>query len=128
MIEVNSRLEDDVIIAHFRRIVTVREFIDLAATIADFGSENRIPVYLDWVGIDRWEFTVPGQNGVIAWRRARKTIKRAAIVHLPRLNRQAAWLAAVLREGCVEVRSWRPKDAAAAVIWLHRPSTAATLP
>ena len=121
MIEVNSRPEDDVIIARFRRIVTAHEFFDLAATSADFGSESRIPVYLDWVGIDRWEFTVPGPNGVTAWRRARKTIKRAAIVHLPRLNRQAAWLAAVLREGCVEVRSWRPKEAAMAVAWLHRP-------
>jgi len=127
MIEVDSTLEEDVVIVRFSRIVTTREFTDLAATIADFGSKDRTLVYLDWVGIDRWEFTVPRPNGVTAWRRAHKTIKRAAIVHPPRLNRQAAWLAAILREGGVEVRSWRPRDAAAAATWLRRPFTAATL-
>ena len=126
MIEVDSTTEDDVVIVRFRRIVTALEFTDLAATIADFGSRNRILVYLDWVGIDRWEFAVPRPNGVTTWCRARQTIKRAAIVHQPRLNRQAAWLAAVLREGGVEVRSWRPNDAAAAAIWLRHPFAAST--
>src|SRR5262249_26100627 len=119
--------EDDVIIVRFRRIVTTREFTELAAIVADFGSTNRVLVYLDWVGIDRWEFTVPKSNGATMWRGARRAMKRAAIVHLPRLNRQAAWLAAILREGGVEVRSWRPADAAAAAMWLRRPFTAATV-
>jgi hypothetical protein len=127
MIEVDSTLEEDVVIVRFSRIVTTREFTDLAATIADFGSKDRTLVYLDWVEIDRWEFTVPRPNGVTAWGRARKTVKRAVIVHPPRLNRQAAWLAAVLRGGGVEVRSWRPRDAAAAAIWLRHPFRAATL-
>jgi hypothetical protein len=127
VIEVDSTGVEDVIIVRFREIVTTREFVDLAATIADFGLKDRTLVYLDWVGIDRWEFTVPRPNGVTAWRWARKTIKRAAIVHPPRLNRQAAWLAAILRGGGVEVRSWRPRDAAAAAIWLGLPFTAATL-
>jgi hypothetical protein len=127
MIEVDSTLEKDVIIVRFRRIVTTNEFTDLAATIADFGSKDRTLVYLDWVGIDRWKFTGPRPNGIAAWRRTRKTIRRAAIVHPPRLNRQAAWLAAILRGGGVEVRSWRPRDAASAAIWLGPHCTAATL-
>ena len=126
MIEVDCRPEDDVVIVRFRGIVTSREFTGLAANIGDFGFRTRILIYLDWVGIDRWEFAVPGPSGVATWRRARQTIKRAAIVHQPRLNRQAAWLAAVLREGGVEVRSWRPRDAAAAAIWLRHPFAAST--
>ena len=126
MIEIDSAPEDGVVTARFRGVVTAREFTDLAATVANFGSKNRILVYLDWAEIDHWEFAVPRPNGVAAWRRARQTLKRVAIIHRPRLNRQAAWLAAVLREGGVEVRSWLPKSAAAAAIWLRRP-TAATL-
>ena len=129
MIEFDSALEDKVVIVRFRRIVTAREFTDLAAMIAGFRSKkNRVLVYFDWVGIDRWEFTVPRPNDVATWCRARETIKRVAIVHLPRLNRQAAWLAAILRKGGVEVRSWQPKDAAAASSWLRHHATAATFP
>ena len=127
MIEVDPTPEDGVVMVHFRGIVTAREFTDLAATMDNFESKNRILVYLNWVEIDHWEFTVPRSSGVAAWRRARQTLKRVAIIHRPRLNRQAAWLAAVLREGGVEVRSWLPKNAAPAAIWLRRLSAGATL-
>ena len=119
MIDVDSILEEGVVTVRFREAVTNRQFIDLAATIANFESTGRILVYLDWVGIDRWAFSVPTANGVTAWRGARKMIARAAIVHQPRLNRQAAWLAAFLREEGVKVRSWRPQNAAAAAAWLR---------
>ena len=119
MIDVDSALEEGVVTIRFRGAVTNREFIDLATTITDFGSTGRIAVYFDWVGIDRWAFAVPTAGGVIAWRRARNVTTRAAIVHQPRLNRQAAWLAAFLREEGVQVRSWRPQNAAAAATWLR---------
>jgi hypothetical protein len=119
MIDVDSTLEECVVTIRFRGAVTNREFIDLAATIAGFRSTDRVLMYLDWIGIDRWEFSVPTGSGLIAWRGARNMIARAAIVHQPRLNRQAAWLAAFLREEGVEVRSWRPPNAAAAANWLR---------
>jgi hypothetical protein len=46
-------------------------------------------------------------------------IARAALVHQPRLNRQAAWLAAFLRQEGVQVRSWRPQNADVAAAWLR---------
>lgn len=119
MIDVNSTLEAGVVTIRFRGAVTNREFIDVAATIANSGSTGRILLYLDWVGVDRWTFSVPTADGVTAWRRARNAIARAAVVHQPRLNRQAAWLAAFLREEGVKVRSWRPQHAAAAAAWLR---------
>ena len=79
MIEVASALEEGVFAVRFRGAVTNREFIDLAATIANFGSTGRILVYLDWVGIDRWAFSVPTAGGETAWRRARNVIARAAL-------------------------------------------------
>jgi hypothetical protein len=119
MISVDSTLEGGVVTIRFRGAVTNREFIDLATTIANFGSTGRILVYLDWVGIDRWAFSVPTAGDVNEWRRARNVIARAAIVHQPRLNRQAAWLAAFLRKEGVQVRSWRPQSADAAAAWLR---------
>ena len=119
MIDVDATLEESVVTIRFRGAVTNREFIDLATTIANFGSADRAFVYLDWVGIDRWAFSVPTASGLTAWRRARKMIARTAIVHQPRLNRQAAWLAAFLREEGVQVRSWRPQNAGAAATWLR---------
>src|SRR5262245_57455553 len=119
MIEVDADLEEGVVTVRFRGAVTNREFIDLAATIASFGSADRVLVYLDWIGIDRWAFSVPTAGGVNEWRRARKMIARAALVHQPRMNRQAAWLAAFLRKEGVQVRSWRAQNAAAAATWLR---------
>jgi hypothetical protein len=119
MIDVDTTLEGGVVTIRFRGAVTNREFIDLATTIANFGSTGRMLLYLDWVGIDRWAFSVPTAGDVDEWRRARHVIARAAIVHQPRLNRQAAWLAAFLRQEGVQVRSWRPQNAAAAAAWLR---------
>jgi len=127
MIEVDCFPEDHLVKVRFRGTVSNREFTDLAAIIADFGSGIAVLVYLDWVGIERWEFTVASANGVPTWRRASQVIERVAVIHPPRWNRQAAWLAAILRKEGVEVRSWRPKDAMAAAIWLRRPSPAAVL-
>jgi hypothetical protein len=124
MIDVNTTLVGGVVTVHFRGVVTNREFIDLAATIADSGSTGRVLMYLDWVGIDHWAFSVPTASGIIVWRRAGKLIARAAIIHQPRLNRQAAWLAAFLREEGVKVRSWRPHNAAEAAIWLRMSNAA----
>lgn len=119
MIEVDPTVEEGVVTVRFRGAVTNREFIDLAAALANLGTAEMVLVHLDWVGIDRWAFSVPTASGAAAWRRARKMIARTAIVHQPRLNRQAAWLAAFLREEGVMVRSWRPQNAAAAATWLR---------
>jgi hypothetical protein len=119
MIEVDSTLEEEVVTARFRGVMTDREFAELAAMIADFGSARGVLVYLDWLRIERWEFSAPKANHFTAWRRAGRTIERAAIVHDSHMNRQAAWLAAILRKQGVTVRSWRPQDAAAAAIWLR---------
>jgi len=117
MIEINLSLKECLLAARFRGAVTNTEFSDLAATIADRGSAYGALIYLDWVRVGHWKFA-PTASGVIAWRRAARMIERVAIVHDHRLNRQAAWLAAILRNEGVTTRSWRPQDAATALKWL----------
>ena len=119
MIEVDTPGRECVVTIRFCGVVTNREFIDLAAGIADFRMMGGALVYLDWSRIDRWTHATSEANGTIAWRNAARAIERAAIVHQPRLNRQAAWLAAVLRAQGVTVRSWRLRDAAKAATWLR---------
>jgi hypothetical protein len=119
MIEVDSSPQECVVTVRFRGAVTNQEFIDLAGTIANFRLKGSLLIFLDWQRIHRWVFCVPEAAGLSAWRDTGKIVERAAIVHRPRLNRQAAWLAAVLRSESVKVRSWHPEEAAAAVAWLR---------
>jgi len=119
MIDADSTREGSVVGFRFRGAVTNREFTTLAATIAGFEPMSDALIYFDWLGIDRWTFSAPTANDEAAWRMASKAIKRAVIVHDRRLNRQAAWLAAILRSEGVRVRSWRPQDAAAGATWLR---------
>lgn len=118
MIEMSLSLKNCHVAARFRGAVTNAEFADLAANIVNFGSTYRVLVYLDWARVDHWKFAPPTASGVTAWRKAAKVIERAAIIHDHHLNRQAAWLAAILRKEGVTVRSWRPQNAAAAAKWL----------
>lgn len=118
MIEIGSTLGDGIVVIRHRGAVTNSEFIALAASVAE-AEPHGIVLLLDWLGIEHWAFAVPEGDAVNAWRKAAKTVRRAAIIHDHRLNRQAAWLGAVLREEGVTVRSWRPEHAAAAADWLR---------
>ena len=118
MIEINLSKYECLVAARFRGAVTNSEFADLAATIANLGLTCTALIYLDWVRIDHWTFAPAKANGVTAWRMAARTIERVAIIHDHHLNRQAAWLAAILRREGVTVRSWQPQDARAARLWL----------
>ena len=118
MIEINLSLKESLVAARFRGAVTNTEFAELAATIADLGSSRGVLIYLDWVRVDRWTFAPAQVNGVTAWRMAARMIERVAIIQDHHLNRQAAWLAAILRREGVTVRSWGPQDAGAARMWL----------
>jgi hypothetical protein len=118
MIEVNLSRNDRFISARFRGAVADTEFADLAATIANLGPSCTALVYLDWTRVGHWTFAPAPANGVTAWRTAAAMIERVAIIHDHHLNRQAAWLAAILRREGVTVRSWQPRNAAAARVWL----------
>jgi len=118
MIEIILSPNECFVAARFRGAVTNAEFADLAAAITRLGSSCTALIYLDWVGVDHWAFAPAQPNGVTTWRTAARMIERVAIIHDHHLNRQAAWLAAILRREGVTVRSWRPQNARAARMWL----------
>jgi stage II sporulation SpoAA-like protein len=118
MIEINLAQNGCFVAARFRGAVTNTEFADLAAAIADLGSTGTALIYLDWVRVDHWTFAPVPANGVTAWRMAARMIERVAIIHDHHWNRQAAWLAAILRREGVTVRSWPPQNAHVARLWL----------
>jgi hypothetical protein len=79
---------------------------------------QHIQVLFDWTGIEGWE---PGTRQPALWpnwRAMAHPIKRAAVVHERRWNRQAALLAAMLRINQTQVRSWLPRYLPAALNWL----------
>ncbi|RWM81490.1 MAG: hypothetical protein EOR81_05345 [Mesorhizobium sp.] len=119
MIEVDPNFGDGVVAFRHYGTMTEREFTDLAATVSHCAPHGAVLLLLDWLGIERWAFTAPQTDTLAAWRKAARALQCAAIVHDQRLNRQAAWLGAVLREEGVIVRSWPPQRAAAATVWLR---------
>jgi hypothetical protein len=119
MIEIDSTPGSGIVTVRYRGAITNRELATLAAMVTSFESHGGMLIFLDWLGIDRWEFSPHEARGVAAWRRAARKIERVAIVHDRRRDRQAAWLAAILRKEGVSVRSWRPQNAGLAATWLR---------
>jgi len=79
---------------------------------------KRLRVLFDWTGIEEWEPATREPALWPNWRDMARPIKRAAIIHERRWNRQAALLAAMLRINKAKVRSWLPRNLPAALIWL----------
>lgn len=118
MIQINLSRNEGFVSVRFRGAVTDMEFADLATAIANLGASCTALIYLDWIRVVHWTFEPAQANGVTGWRTAAGIIERVAIIHDHHLNRQAAWLAAVLRREGVTVRSWQPQNARAARVWL----------
>ena len=107
-----------IIAVRFVGTQTTEELIGIATSIADgLARELGSRVLLDWSEVQAWTCEAAALP-VESWTAASCRIDRAAIVHHHRWNRQAAWLAAVLRQGKTNVRSWRIADRDNAVAWL----------
>lgn len=123
MIEIDPRFGDGIVAVRQYGTVTDSDFADLAVKIAGSTTPDTLLLFMDWLGINRWEFTAPRAEALAAWRKAAKSLRRAAIIHDHRLIRQAAWLGAVLREQGVIVRSW-PQYSEATETWLRAAQSA----
>ena len=119
MAEIDPSFGDGIVAFRHYGTMTEREFTVLAATVSHSAPHGAVLLRLDWLGIERWAFTTPQADTLAAWRKAARTLQCVAIVHDQRLNRQAAWLGAVLRREGIIVRSWPPHRAAAATVWLQ---------
>lgn len=118
MMEIDCKL-DGIVVVRYGGTIAIYDFANLAAMVADFASQDHGRFLFDWLRVESWMFSSPDEVDIKVWRRAARVIDRVAIVHDHRLNRQAAWLGAVLRDRGVTVRSWHPLDVALATAWLR---------
>lgn len=119
VIEIACPNDEAIVTVRFRERLSVSDLsvFELALSNRHAGHE-RIRVLFDWRGIEEWE---PGTREPALWpnwRGMARPIKRAAVIHERRWNRQAAMLAAMLRINKAQVRSWLPQNLPAALIWL----------
>jgi hypothetical protein len=79
-----------------------------------------IRILFEWSQISAWPFEAPSAAAIQTWKASAPSIVRAAIVHDQKWTRHAALLAALLRVNNTQVRSFHPRDHAAAVAWLEQ--------
>jgi hypothetical protein len=87
-------------------------------------ARETIVLFCDWSDVAGWT-CAPGSLPVYEWVAVARRIERAAIIHHQRWNRQAAWLAALIRYGNADVLSFRPNEADTARRWLTACKTSA---
>ena len=118
MTSITSTVEDSIVKVRLSGTLTHGTLIAIAAAIADGDPSDAKLSLFDWLEIGSWDFSTPKEECIAALRTAAKQMVRVAIVHGRRVNRPVAWVAAILREEGVAVRSWRAQQVAAAVAWL----------
>jgi hypothetical protein len=74
----------------------------------------------DWTQVHTWPFATPTDVAVQTWKQTAPLIARAAIVHHPKWNRHAAFLAALMRVGNAQVRCLLSPNYEKAAEWLER--------
>lgn len=105
---------------HLRGRLDTTAFLGLAHLLAtQHASERSSRLLLDWSELVSWHFTRPAIADLQHWLAYAEGIDRVAIVHQRRWNRQAAWLAAVLRTKDCKVRSFRFDGRDRAMSWLN---------
>lgn len=119
MIEIASPNDQSIVTVRFRGRVSASDLTVLETALLDrHAGHEHLRVFFDWTGIEGWE---PGTGEPARWpnwRAMARPIKRAAIIHERRWNRQAALLAAMLRINKAQARSWLPRNLPAALVWL----------
>jgi hypothetical protein len=81
-------------------------------------------ILFDWSKLQSWPMTKAKSTSLAPWVNLAAQISRAVIVHERCWNRQAAWVAAIMRSSDTEVRSWHCGDRDQAIAWLGAASEA----
>lgn len=103
------------------RFSGVQTNTDIGGAVVAFIRQNRsrdgLRLLFDWSDVLGWACETRSLP-MAEWLAAAGRIERVAIFHHHRWNRQAAWLAAMLRRGNVDVRSWRLRESERMKKWL----------
>jgi SpoIIAA-like len=119
MIEIDRHSGDGIVVVRPRGVQVTSELIGcMESLLLECQSTGPLMLLFDWSEIENWRFVGIAGLPIRRCLDLAGAIKRVAIVHENRWNRQAAWFAAILRSGNAEVRSWNPRDLDAAMAWL----------
>ena len=116
MIEIVRLADPGVTAVLMRGTIPPGEFDKLPITLC--GQGTRDSILFDWSDLQDWPLSACELKVTEGWAHLARSIRNAAIVHHCRWNRQAAWIAALLRLHNVNVRSWRHNEADRAIAWL----------
>jgi hypothetical protein len=95
--------------------------VAVASELGHFQTRDAaLRVLFDWSQVQNWPFEAPTAASIRAWNNTAPLIARAAFVHCPKWNRHVAILAALMRVGNAQVRSFHPPDYDKAIIWLKQ--------
>jgi len=95
------------------------EFAESAiALLHELDGASAINVMFDWTALSGWDDNDRAARSCRQWHNAAHLIRRMAIVHDRRWNRQAAALAAIMRKSRRDVRSWHAGEYTEAMQWL----------
>jgi hypothetical protein len=121
MIEVDRREGNSIAIIQIRGIQSTSEFLEAGDRL--FGNA-RTPsrILFDWSELKSWPFSETKSASIAPWVNLAAQIGRAAIIHERRWNRQAAWVAAIMRLSRTQVRSWHCGERDQAIAWLRAKS------
>jgi hypothetical protein len=98
------------------------DIVAIANELARFERcDGALRILFDWSELESWPYEPAA--AIEGWYDRVPSIARAAFIHYPKWNRHAALLAALLRVGKAEVRSFRPLDYDRAVNWLRQGAT-----
>jgi hypothetical protein len=118
MIEIRPGIEAGFTVLRFSGVQTREDIAGaVAAVIQLCNSREAMRLLCDWSEVRGWACEIRSLPAS-EWVAAAGRLERVAILHHHRWNRQAAWLAAILRRERVEVRSWLPRQSEDARKWL----------
>jgi hypothetical protein len=118
MIEIRPDIEAKFTRLRFSGLQTCEDIARaVEAVIQMCASRDGVRLLCDWSDVRGWACETKALP-VHEWVGAAGRLERVAILHHHRWNRQAAWLAAILRRGNVDVRSWHLRNPEAARKWL----------
>jgi hypothetical protein len=119
MIKVEWREANSIVLIHIWGVQSTSDFLEAADRLSkNVHTYRSSRILFDWSRLQSWPFREAKSASIASWVNVAAQIRRAAIIHERRWNRQAAWVAAIMRLSSTQVRSWHCEERDQAIEWL----------
>jgi hypothetical protein len=119
MIKVEWREANSIVLIHIWGVQSTSDFLEAADRLSkNVHTYRPSRILFDWSQLQSWPFREAKSASIASWVSVAAQICRVAIIHERRWNRQAAWVAAIMRLSSTQVRSWHCEERDHAIEWL----------